>query len=590
MNYPMRKNILSLLHGRYNRKLFMSYVALIVIPLVIFISFFFSSLSKEANRQAIYTAEKTIVQTTAYLNDQIAAYINIINLISNDNSLQDIIVNRQAYLRESSGNWIIPGERMGNIVYATQNSYLVKNIRLYTLSGKYAFNQSPEYQQLTDEEKLEWDKRFQQIDTLHYLWTSPSFFSSAKLSHLQLYKKIPSTSELFKHIGMISATLPDDTFTKILSEAAFTENTMLVLYNTYGEIIDSHNQSLFGTDDISNLVDLYQPQKDLIQNVSYNSGEYLLGISQIGKTDWSLMLLVPKEDTLAANKLYYYNLTIAVILMFALLIPVCLIASNSLSSGIQSLNNHITNALENHDRTIAMYKSSDEVDELAQKFNELLAQVNDLLDEQYRSGYELKDLELQVLQSQINPHFLYNTLDLIAWLSYDSGDTRIAQVVKELGNFYKLSLGHGEAFVTIRDEINHIKAYTAIQNIRFDNMISLTVRIPEELYSHSILKLLLQPLVENAILHGIRESEKESGNISIEGEKTETCIIIRVNDDGIGMSEEQLQAILSPTTTHSSYAVWNIHERLKLNYGPEYGLKFYSKINEGTTVEISIPV
>lgn len=260
-----------------------------------------------------------------------------------------------------------------------------------------------------------------------------------------------------------------------------------------------------------------------------------------------------------------------------------------MSIGIQKLNTHITDAIQNNYKSIPLYPRTDEVGQLASNFNKVLTQVNELIAAQYRSGYELRNLELQMLQSQINPHFLYNSLDMIYWLSFNDEDKRINQLASELGKFYKLSLGHGESIVTLKDEIEHIRAYTAIQNIRFDNKIDLIINVPNEMYTVPIIKLLLQPLVENSILHGIREKESEAGVITIQGTIDKDCAIITVSDDGVGMTEEQIQVLFSPPSAVSGYAIWNIDERIKLTYGPNYGLHYSSSPGKGTTAKIRFP-
>lgn len=461
------------------------------------------------------------------------------------------------------------------------------------MEGANTFENSSAYLSLTESEKQTWSEYYSQIDDFHYLWIAPDCFSSSpKLAHTTLFKKIPSVSKLFSYVGMISASLEDDVFNDVLSQAASTPDTAVILYNSRYEIIDSHGFPALSSEEeqlesITSLITKYNALT--VNEILYKGQFYLAGYSPIENSDWNLLILTPKSDTLASSKLYINQLIIVALLLFILSIPVLYITSSSMSIGIQKLNTHITDAIQNNYKSIPLYPRTDEVGQLASNFNKVLTQVNELIAAQYRSGYELRNLELQMLQSQINPHFLYNSLDMIYWLSFNDEDKRINQLASELGKFYKLSLGHGESIVTLKDEIEHIRAYTAIQNIRFDNKIDLIINVPNEMYTVPIIKLLLQPLVENSILHGIREKESEAGVITIQGTIDKDCAIITVSDDGVGMTEEQIQVLFSPPSAVSGYAIWNIDERIKLTYGPNYGLHYSSSPGKGTTAKIRFP-
>jgi two-component system sensor histidine kinase YesM len=221
----------------------------------------------------------------------------------------------------------------------------------------------------------------------------------------------------------------------------------------------------------------------------------------------------------------------------------------------------------------------------------MLARMEGLLDDKFKLGREMKNLEVKALQAQINPHFLYNTLDLINWMSIRNNVPEISGLVEALGRFYKLSLSRGEDIVSIGNEIEHVKTYVKIQNMRFNNNINLEINFPEELLGYSIVKIVLQPIVENAILHGILEKDDEKGTIQIEGFLENNTIRINVKDDGIGMNDSRIREILSGESTLEphGYGVHNINERLRLNYGNEYGLTFVSEEGKYTIATVRIP-
>jgi two-component system sensor histidine kinase YesM len=234
----------------------------------------------------------------------------------------------------------------------------------------------------------------------------------------------------------------------------------------------------------------------------------------------------------------------------------------------------------------------DEIGQMTERFNLMVSEIEQLIEEKYRLGKEVKNLELKALQAQINPHFLYNTLDLINWMSLRGDAHEITKLVNALSRFYKLSLGMGEDTVTVRAEIEHVSTYVQIQNMRYEDAIELIVEVPQSLLGCPILKLVVQPLVENAIFHGILMKKDERGTIRIRGEREGGHVHLFVEDDGMGMTEEMVQRVLTGSAVskdHHGYGVRNIHERLQLSYGSGFGLRFQSVPGRGTSVRITIP-
>lgn len=219
--------------------------------------------------------------------------------------------------------------------------------------------------------------------------------------------------------------------------------------------------------------------------------------------------------------------------------------------------------------------------------------INQLMEDQAKAAEDLRIAEFHSLQSQINPHFLYNTMDMINWLSQQGRSADVTSAIQKLSRFYKLTLSRKKSLSTINDEIEHVSIYVQLQNMRFHDTIDLLIDIPDNLLDYSIPKLTFQPVIENCILHGILEKESKQGTIVLTGWLDEDDIVILISDDGIGMPEEKLENILTGNGSSggkgSNIAVYNTHRRLQLMYGPEYGLKYSSTYGAGTDVEIRIP-
>ena len=195
---------------------------------------------------------------------------------------------------------------------------------------------------------------------------------------------------------------------------------------------------------------------------------------------------------------------------------------------------------------------------------------------------------MKALQAQINPHFLYNSLSLINWMALESDQEEISKITLSLSMFYRTALNKGKNILKVRDEIKNMRSYLDIQLMMHDYEFDVDIQIDEDILDYNILNLILQPLIENAIDHGIDLKTDGRGCIKITGEKQNDQIALIVSDNGVGMSKEQAESILSNKS--NGYGVKNVNERIKLYYGEQYHLKIESEIGIGTKVEITIPI
>ena len=201
-------------------------------------------------------------------------------------------------------------------------------------------------------------------------------------------------------------------------------------------------------------------------------------------------------------------------------------------------------------------------------------------------------MRFNALQSQIQPHFLYNTLECIHWQALAGGNQEISTMVKALAQYYRICLSEGEDIITLGMELEHVRNYLIIQNMRYGNIIALTEKVPERFTSLPIPKLTLQPLVENCIYHGIRVKEGETGTVEIAVCEKEGAVSLTVTDDGGGMDPERIAYInehISDMRRDVGYGISNINKRIELLYGAKFGLRFQKDRKKGVCVEIRLP-
>ena len=241
----------------------------------------------------------------------------------------------------------------------------------------------------------------------------------------------------------------------------------------------------------------------------------------------------------------------------------------------------------------AQADSDDEVAELAVSFNKMAGSMQSLIDKVKEDERKMRKADLRLLQEQIQPHFLYNTLDTIVWLIESNEPDEAVTMVVTLSDFFREILSKGQEFISIKEEEKHISSYLQIQEMRYRDILEYDIQLDQVIYKYQILKLTLQPVVENALYHGIKY-KRAKGCIHIHGEKEGDIIRLTVRDDGVGMDEEELeqlrQQIEKPCQeTEKGFGLANVNERIHMYFGPEYGMKIQSQKGKGTTVEIVIP-
>ena len=310
-------------------------------------------------------------------------------------------------------------------------------------------------------------------------------------------------------------------------------------------------------------------------------------------TDWQLVTIIPQREIYAPSSLMRNELIIVSLLLVMIALFCSVIISHFLIRRIRSLTTAMQEVEGGRTEIRQLSESNDEVGILIHHFNRMMAHIRELLDEQMRHGIEIKNLELKALQAQINPHFLYNTLDTINSLAFEKDSPEIRELVNALATFYRISLSKGANEISLRDEISHAKAYVNIQSMRFPDQITVNWNIPEDIQDQMIIKIVLQPIIENAIIHGIFEKEDSRGTILVSCTHDNNSIQLCVEDDGVGISRELINQLFntdaSSARTTQGYGISNINDRLKIAYGESFGLSCTSIPGEGTKVQILIP-
>ena len=240
--------------------------------------------------------------------------------------------------------------------------------------------------------------------------------------------------------------------------------------------------------------------------------------------------------------------------------------------------------------------SDEELAELGDGFNQMVERIGELVEDIRVEQLNLRATEQKLLQAQINPHFLYNTLDAIIWLAEAKQTEQVVNMVTALSDFFRTTLSKGRDYITVQEEESHIRSYLQIQQFRYQDILQYEIEIPPKMYQYQILKLTLQPLVENALYHGIK-NKRGMGHIKVSGHIEQGRLVFLVQDDGMGMTKERLAQVQKAMNKGegegsgdpSGFGLFNVVERIRLNYGAEYGIWISSEYRRGTEVRVEIP-
>jgi two-component system sensor histidine kinase YesM len=362
-------------------------------------------------------------------------------------------------------------------------------------------------------------------------------------------------------------------------------------------------------DSAGNIV--YHPQQQLIyiglkyenveQALKFSYGKYmdisdgesrLNVVRTVNNIGWKIIGVSYMDEMVTTRKEIstFMIWLLVIVLVFILLISSFM--SARISQPIKRLKKSMEMVEKGHFDTYIHVRGADEVEQLSRRFNLMVSRVRELMDQSIHEQETKRKNELEVLQSQINPHFLYNTLNSVVRMVGNGKNEDVVKTITSLSKFFRISLSKGKNIITIGEEIEHIRNYLIIQKMRYKDKFNYEIQVDDEVLSYKTLKLILQPFVENALYHGI-EYMVDEGLIHISVGKDNEKILFEIRDNGVGMSEETLKNILTghvKSEKGSGVGLRNVHERIQLYFGSDYGVYVESELEEGTVVKIWIPL
>lgn len=329
----------------------------------------------------------------------------------------------------------------------------------------------------------------------------------------------------------------------------------------------------------------------LFENGQHATDSYIYTASVVETVGWRIVGVSSTYEMVSTKNSEFLQFSCMIVLIS---IVISTFLAITLFTGLTNPFKKLIYAMRRFETDMDTYETLDlsgfsEVMDISTSFDHMAVNIRELKERIVLEEKELRKTELKALQAQINPHFLYNTLDSIFWLCKENGNVDAAKMVAALSNTFRISINRGKDDVTIRDEIKHVESYLFIQNLRYKNQFRYEFQVDEAILDYKCLKILLQPFVENAIYHGLNRMI-DDGEIIIKGYTKESCICFEVIDNGVGMDAEQVTALYTENSDKAGVGVKNVHNRIIIHYGEAYGVHIFSELDVGTRIVIKIPL
>jgi len=607
-----KEKLLSKLFFGLRTKMLLSFSVLIILSVTFMSYFSVYKYGETLQSNNIKYSNQVLGNLIRNLDDYISEIEDITTLVVYNHYIQTYLVGQSRkvpLIKDTYGNtdktinsqsFVTSMELLGNFIYTRKD---ISSILIFNNDNLSLFKSS----NLDIDTSFDFKKEPWYIKTLtsgkRPVITDPhiqSYVTKGKENVLSISRLI----EGYDGLGNVGIILVDTNFQVIKDlcrkeELAGSSYTFIVnkagniVYTPYGNVMNKQN-SLVSQDELyKNVLPKLKNQNDGSFIAEINNEKQQLVFKYMDKAEWTIVAVTPYKDMTSDAQSIRTIIIIAGFICFFVIIAIVQFLSTRFTKPVLALAS-IMNQADNGNLNIrAHIHTNDEISTLSSSFNNMLERIDSLMKQVVEEQDEKRKSDLKVLQSQINPHFLYNTLDSIIWMIASNNKDAI-KMIEALSRFFRISLSRGQDLITLSDELEHVKNYLIIQGMRYQNKIDFKITADKNILNYRTLNIILQPLVENSIYHGIK-NKNEKGFINISAYEEDNKLIITVEDDGVGMDEETCRDILKESfeqkfSSGSGIGVRNVNSRILLYFGSQYGLSFKSTLGVGTTAFITLPL
>ncbi|GIO44144.1 cache domain-containing sensor histidine kinase [Paenibacillus apis] len=580
------------------RRTIILYLLIVLLPAGVLLHYYFQRSEDIFERQVTESILNSIRQVKINLDYRLSKVDEISDALILNTDLYDPLAGDP--LAGTHYSQVQEEAKLGNLVRSLQGND-IRKIKLYVNPDKMYAREHVNFFSLDEAKEEPWYGQVMRSNggvywiptrTVSYLGSPGSvrIVSSARI--------IRDPGNYARIVGILELDVPEANLSAILAQAEYQEsNRTMYVVDGDGFIISQTQEDLIGTrllqPDMFNTV---RDQASGIRRMTIGDEAYYMIFDTLDENGWKVVSLLPVRLINRTNADFNvgFSIVLSLSLMLLVILGAFLVFANVNRSMIARLR-HITEQLKERGAVVieeGLPRRRGVVIQLEKSVTHMLSTLQQLLEDNYRTKEKEKEAQMRVLQAQINPHFLYNALDTINWMALTKGAKDISRMLQMLAQYFRLSLSKGKDIVTLEEEMNLAKAYLEIQKQRFHSF-EYEMVYPDSLAGRLLPKLIVQPIIENAILHGIQNEDGHQGCIRLEVFEQGGGFVIRVADNGTGMSEDKVRELFAsfsslPTST-SSYGLYNVWERLRLYSGGAGCLNVTSMPGEGTTVSLTFP-
>ncbi|ETT60799.1 sensor histidine kinase [Paenibacillus sp. FSL H8-0457] len=563
---------------RLRHKFFFIFLIVIILPFSLLIYYSYSSTRSTITEHTYTALGGSLAQINTNVEKRLEYYNQLSNILYMDAQLRNYLSTdyEQAYYYLDAFQYI--NRTLPSLMTLNAN---ILGITIYT--GNHTLYSDGQYVKYTEELPRAMEE--QVLDAAG----NTVYFHSGNFKAHDAYITIARSLSYFslQHpYGILTMDINANEFYSLIKME--NDNKSVYIIDEFGGVISTGDQNLQS----NQLFDVFPIQERMTQDagsfdMKINGQERFFTYKKLSN-GWSTVITVPYDELLANANQATKNVIWFSVLAIGMAILLLYFTTKVMTKRIEVLLQQIRKVERGDFRLSIKPMGHDEIGQVSFAFNKMASTIQSLIHDVYVKEIARKESELNTLQAQINPHFLYNTLSSISSLAIKEGAMQVYQMVNYLAKYYRVSLNKGKRIILLEQEINLVKNYVAIQKIRFRDKLHMHYDLDEQLFGNTTIKLILQPFIENCINHAIGD---ESGiNINVKLRQEGDDILLQVIDDGIGMTPEQLDHALNKSDNLSGYGVKNVDDRIKLTYGEEYGVSIFSRLGIGTAVTIRIPV
>lgn len=576
------KKLLSI--GSASRTVVIAYMLLVLVPTALLLYGYYRHTAQTNADEVIRAMQGTMLQTQTNVSYHMENIERISNMLFVDPTLNDALKTdpstQTVFQQKQEQDSIL------RILETISDTKGVFEIKVYVKSPKLYRNERVNFFPFEDAAAFDWFAGAQQADGA-IAWSGVQEVTDGSGTPervLSCARMLIDLNHIDRVIGAVVIEVREQMIQDILNDTGFTDIADVRLLDAAGHVMIGKQEQA-------------PPEEPLTDGIIKLADEYLL-VSSVQCGNWKLTATVPQSNLFKRSDWFgsYFGVFVLMLLFgmfmlaFFVIFGYVLLRVNRrirrIAAKIQAEG--AENYVNGRKRP-----ANDEFYDLESHIDEMIGNIQDLMQRSYHAELEKKDAQLKMLQAQINPHFLYNTLNSISWMAVRTGATEVNEMIRMLSQYFRLSLSGGRDMVCVQDEVSLASVYLDIQNIRFMGRISVTIDVTEDILREQMPKLTLQPILENAVLHGLQNKSDKDWRLLLVGRREGDSMVFRISDNGVGMTPGQLKELKHSLhredgTETGGFGLYNVYRRLELRNGDKNSLEIRSTHGFGTEVEVRI--